>query len=176
MRNSTPIKLIAIILASGEGRRFGQPKSEARVQGELFSARIMRTLEEAGLRQMILAQGLATSSMLETLRQAMASCVPRADSYLIFPVDHPFVRAQSIRALTLAALPDTIIKPVFEGRSGHPIIIPASLDLTGDDAGGGLKGIIRNCALPCVYITVPDAGILRNINTVQDLRPSHKHP
>lgn len=165
--NSTPYRIIAVILASGQGSRFGQPKSEASVDGLRFSEHIIHTLNTAGIEDIILARDFHTASMLDTLRKALAE--RKADYYIIFPVDHPFVQADSIRVLINAVLPDTIIKPVFDGHSGHPIIIPDTLDLNREDSGEGLKGIIRGSGLPCKYIAVDDPGILRNINYLNDL-------
>jgi len=165
--NSTPYRIIAVILASGKGSRFGQPKSEASVDGMRFSEHIMHTLNAAGIEDIILARDYHTASMLGTLRKAVAE--RKADYYMIFPVDHPFVQADSVRVLLAALLPDTILKPVFDGHSGHPIIIPATLDLNRDDSGEGLKGIIRGSGMPCKYIAVDDPGILRNINRPEDL-------
>jgi len=174
LRNSTPYKMIAVILASGKGRRFGLPKSEARVNNELFSDLIQRTLNAAGIKDIILAKDLCTSSMLETLRLAIAGHNTPADYYLVFPVDHPFVSPASILKLCFSITPDTIIKPLFQGRTGHPIIIPASLDLKRDDHHQGLARIIKDSRLPSLCVEVNDPGILRNINRPQDLTQAQK--
>jgi CTP:molybdopterin cytidylyltransferase MocA len=167
LRNSTPSKLCAIILASGKGSRFGMPKSEARTEGLLFSELIMRSLKAAGVECIILAQDYHTDSMLETLREAISR--QSAEFYLIFPVDHPFVQSETLSLLIAAMAPDTIIKPSYKGRCGHPVIIPATLDLSLDDGGNGLKGIMQNARMPIQYIEVDDFGILRNINRPDDL-------
>ena len=167
LRNLTPSKLCAIILASGKGSRFGMPKSEARVDGLLFSELIIRSLKVAGVDSIICAKDYHTPSMLETIRQASAE--QSADFYIIFPVDHPFVQSETLRLLLAEIATDTIIKPSYKGRSGHPIIIPSSLDLSIDDDGEGLKGIMQKSALPIRYVEVEDIGILRNINRPDDL-------
>ena len=167
LKNSTPFDLCAIILASGKGSRFGKPKSEARMNGMLFSEHIIQTINDAGIKRIALANAYQTNSMLETLRQAVTE--NPATHYLIFPVDHPFVSSQTIQNLIDGIIPNAIIKPVHQNVSGHPIIIPASLDINTQDHGEGLKGIIQLSGLPNKYIHVDDPGILRNINRPGDL-------
>ena len=169
MPNSTPYKVTAIILASGQGLRYGKPKSEASIDGKLFSQKISTSLLEAGVRDIILADGEETASPLETLCVAVSKLYTKPDFYLIFPVDHPFVRSETISILLMSAFqnPDCVIKPEYFGRRGHPIIIPSSLDIF-VEAEAGLREIIRHSGVATVIVPVDDAGIMQNVNQVQD--------
>ena len=147
------------------------PKSEARVEGELFSERISRILRETGICNIILAKDYHTDSMLETLRKAIQSVPEKPDFYLIFPVDHPFVKPASIISLCQAIdSPNSIYRPIWAGKRGHPILIPSSLDLFQDDVDQGLKGIIINSQITICEIPVDDPGIIRNVNRPEDIR------
>ncbi|MCD8480847.1 MAG: hypothetical protein LRZ88_11985, partial [Candidatus Cloacimonetes bacterium] len=109
-----------------------------------------------------------TPSMLETIRQASAGQKARistSSSRWIILCAKP----ETLKLLIAEIATDTIIKPSYKGRSGHPIIIPSSLDLSIDDDGEGLKGVIQKAALPICYVEVEDFGILRNINRPDDL-------
>ncbi len=169
--DSTPYKIISVILASGKGKRFGMPKSEAMLSGVSFSETIRNTHREAGLQDVILAVGLNTPDMISTLREALASYPSTWDACLVHPVDHPFVRPQTIRLLCecSALYPECVVRPLFQGRRGHPILIPARLDLSADHHGQGLRGIIASSGLSHVDLKVDDPGILRNINYPNDL-------
>lgn len=165
--------VLAIILASGKGTRFGMPKAEAGFEGKSFLQMITDNLEKLGLNYFI-ARYSDTPDMLATLRKAVKEIRENgksASGYLVYPVDFPFVRKETISTLLSVfwQSPEAIIRPVCDGHRGHPVIIPASLDLDCDDQGFGLKGIIRNSTLPLIDIPVPDTGTLRNINTQEDL-------
>lgn len=179
--------VIAIILASGKGTRFGKPKAEADYKGFSFLDRIGATLKEAGVQNIHVAQNYVTPDMLATLKQAVTELEkgwildsagktnsPESQeysSYLIFPVDFPFVQAATIRTLVEAHYthPKAIIRPCYYGFCGHPIVIPSDLDLQADDHGKGLKGIISFCGKPVIDIQVQDEGIHKNINYQKDL-------
>ncbi len=171
MKQTEPV--LAIILASGKGTRFGIPKAEAGFEGKSFLQMIIANLQQTGLNYFI-ARYSGTPDMLETLRKAAKEIAENGNTpsaYLVFPVDFPFVKGETISTLLAVHLqsPQAVIRPVCDGLRGHPVIIPASLNLESDDQGLGLKGIIRNANLPLIDISVPDRGILRNINTQEDL-------
>ena len=164
--------IVAIVPASGKGRRFGQPKNKALHSGKTFTEMIRTALEEAGIKRVAIASGLETPDMLSTLRQAVRELKDsQATGYLIWPVDHPFVSAMTARALCEAFLaqPDAVIRPSYHGRSGHPVLIPAWLNLEQNDAGQGLAGLIRSQVCTVIDIPVDDASVLRNVNTLFDL-------
>ncbi len=165
-------EITAIIPASGRGERFGGPKADAVLGSATFLERIRTTLAAAGIMKVFVAQDFDTPNMLGTLRRSVRelSSSP-ARGYLIFPVDHPFVLAETVIAICAAWMhnPDAVYRPAYQGRTGHPVLIPAWLDLEQDDRGQGLAGIIRNHACTVVDLPVEDSAVLRNINTPKDL-------
>nr|MDK2851286.1 molybdenum cofactor cytidylyltransferase [Candidatus Cloacimonadota bacterium] len=163
-------KTFAIILASGKGSRFGMPKSKASFNGSLFSQKIMETLVSGGIEEIYLADDLKTDSMLDTIRQSISSLKEAADCYLIFPVDHPFVLSETISTMLQVsrANPDCVIKPEYRGHRGHPIIIPANLDLN-DCQYDNLRDLIRYSGIATLIVPVEDPGILMNINHPEDI-------
>lgn len=177
MKPSTNYSTItAIILASGKGIRFGKPKAEAEVDGVNFTSAITSILQKAGLEYIHVASGYPTGEMLETLKMAIKKLsdtgkTTACTGFLCFPVDFPFVSVKTISKLAEAHLakPEAIIRPSYQGYSGHPIIIPANLNLGSDDDGNGLRGVILHSKLPIHDIQVEDEGIHMNINTREDL-------
>lgn len=164
--------LAAIILASGRGTRYGAPKAEASLENGTFLDRILATLQAAGILSTLAALGLETPDMLSTLRQVAGHFTPdRHSGILIWPVDHPLVKPETVVALgeAFSAHPEAVLRPTYKGERGHPIILPAGFDLSGDDAGRGLAGIIRTNACTVIDLPVDDPGILRNINRPEDL-------
>ena len=170
--------IIAIIPASGKGSRFGSPKAEALLEGKTFAETIIETLKAAGLRSIHLASYADTDDMLATLRRARRELKDSgAAGYLIFPVDFPFVTADSVLRMIACfrKMPDKVVRPLHKGKPGHPVIIPAALDLEQPDNGKGLRGIIQASAMTIHDLDVNDPGILRNINTPKDMEDSLEH-
>jgi molybdenum cofactor cytidylyltransferase len=96
--------------------------------------------------------------------------MPGYDGYLVHPVDHPEVSSDTIRAL-MAAFGNAAVKPRYRSRAGHPVIIPSSLAamIEGTDVNGGLAAVIRSSGTPITLVDVEDPGVIRNINTKEDL-------
>ncbi len=167
--------LMAIILASGKGKRFGMPKAEAMLEGQSFLQKICNSLDQAGLAYLV-ARYPDTEDMLATLRRARAELLLQNsnDGYsglLVFPVDYPLVRPQTLASLAKVHYqsPEAVIRPVYNGLRGHPIVIPVSLELGSGVVQQGLKEIIRLSGMALLDLSVDDPGITRNINTQEDL-------
>jgi CTP:molybdopterin cytidylyltransferase MocA len=62
-----------------------------------------------------------------------------------------------------------VIRPSCNGKTGHPVLIPSSLDLFIDDNEEGLASIIRTQAKGIIDLPVEDKGILLNINRPENL-------
>lgn len=148
------------------------PKADALLDGRSFLEISQRLLFDAGLGYVFSAVDMGTETMLDTLRAAITLLRDRNPlGYMIHLVDHPFVDTSTLTTLAEAfsASPDAVFRPSHNGKCGHPIIIPAWVDIFADDQQMGLAGIIR--AQVCTVIDVPviDPGILRNINYPQEL-------
>ena len=160
------LKICAIILASGKGIRFGRPKAEALLEtGESFLQRAENLLQDCGLAGIRSVVGRDTPDMLSSLRVGISEC-PEMDSYLVFPVDFPYVSKETIHSLIQAAweYPGIVIKPTYRGDKGHPIVIPGSIDLSPEGASGGLAELIYRQGLTVLDLPVDDPGILINVN------------
>ncbi|MDD2229506.1 MAG: NTP transferase domain-containing protein [Candidatus Cloacimonetes bacterium] len=173
MTISTPSNnIIAIILASGKGTRFGTPKAEAGYGGKSFAQHIQDSLQAAGINRVYFANKYESPDMLATLRLAVSDIMTGdASGYLIFPVDFPFVQPDTITCLINAHLdnPNAFIHPVFDKRRGHPIIIPSATNLWLDDENMGLREVLNKNKLSHIDVSVMDAGVIGNINTREDL-------
>jgi len=160
----------AIILASGSGSRYGMPKSQATVDGLLFSQKISQSLLQAGVKKIFLAEDMTTDSMLQTLQQAVSQIPDIPRQFLVWPVDHPLVKSQTISELFEVARqnPDCVIKPEYLGQRGHPILIPSTLDLQQQEYHS-LRELIRYSGIGTVIVPVEDPAVVLNINKPDDL-------
>jgi molybdenum cofactor cytidylyltransferase len=166
-------RIAVIVLASGKGERFGMPKAEARLGDLNFSEAAEHLLRMAGLDNIHIARGLDTPDMLSTLRETVKSIdLQQLSGILVFPVDHPFILPATIVSLCeeFISHPDSVVRPVFEGKAGHPVIIPVWLDLDADDRGQGLAGLIREQVCTVIDVPVNDPAVLKNVNHPEDMQ------
>lgn len=163
-------ELQAIIPASGLGSRFGMPKADAEIDGSSFAVHITGLLKAGGVANIVLARYPDSPDMLSSIKRAVLEH-PGFKAWLIWPVDHIFVRPATLQALleTWTAMPDAVIRPVCDGRFGHPVIVPAWLDLEADHHDQGLAGLIREQVCTVIDVPVEDMGILRNVNRREDM-------
>jgi CTP:molybdopterin cytidylyltransferase MocA len=187
----------AVILAAGAGERLGGPKLRLESGGRPFLDCVLAAVTGAGCAPVVCVvraedrewsagrlepAGGAVVVNPEPERGALSSLrlgLDRLDSCagaLVAAVDHPFVTAATCRALAAAftARPDAVVKPVWDGRSGHPVVIPRELfaRVPREDRAGGLAEVIRGSGLREILLPVDDPGVCRNINFPADLDES----
>lgn len=179
----------AVILAAGSGTRIGIPKLKLKIDGDYFINLVVSKLKFAGIENIVCIvrnddkewfnQNVLSVPYLENLNpesgmihSVLLGINHFEDSYgvIVFPVDHPLVKTDTITSLieVFEAKYDSIVKPVFKGISGHPIIVPNRLFkfIKGSD---NLNLAIQNSGLQVLQLPVEDDGILKNINHKEDL-------
>ncbi|RPH95698.1 nucleotidyltransferase family protein [candidate division KSB1 bacterium] len=193
MNGASAPSLTSIILAAGRGLRMGMPKLACETDGQSFLERILTTLNRADCRPVtvVIAEeareyalpfaakiSMAVNpaperGMLSSIRIGMTSTAV-ADGYLLFPVDHPFVKPETVRALVseFALHPQAVIKPVYQERGGHPLIVPRVLQdyLLAHAQMESLRTAIHESGVQQIFLPINDEAVLRNINTPEDLR------
>jgi molybdenum cofactor cytidylyltransferase len=94
------------------------------------------------------------------------------EAFFTSPVDIPLVSPATIQRLMEAGEenPGKIVYPVFEGKRGHPPLIPAALApaILGWEKGGGLRAVLKSKESLALEIVVPDSFILFDIDTPED--------
>lgn len=182
--------VVAIILAAGEGKRIGLPKWQLPFEEKTFLERICLRLEDvpvAGWRCVVSGQSIPPflersqrvinphpeEGMLSSIFWGIKAHAKKTAGYLIIPVDHPFVMKHTYEKLldVFQSFPDQVIRPRYQGRLGHPIILP-KLSLTllsSEHFNKGLKKYLIDNKADFVDIDIDDPGVLKNINTWDDL-------
>ncbi len=88
---------------------------------------------------------------------------------LLHPADHPAVESATVRALFEESLrrPGRAILPEYEGRGGHPVLIPASLHskILADSGDDGLRGFWKRHAEARHRLPVRDAAVAMDVDT-----------
>jgi len=97
---------------------------------------------------------------------------PDSNHYLIYPVDFPFVKKETVTQL-IDVLNDNdavnCIKPTFKGRSGHPLVLGScAAKAIREKSNKPLNELLRECE--SVLLPTEDEGIHININTLDDIK------
>ena len=185
----------ALVMAAGGGTRFGGGKLTAdyRARPLILGAVEAALASEAELVTVVLGAGAARMEELlrplagqrlrmvtcanwqeglsASLRCGVESLPQSSDALLIFLGDMPDVPHRiSARLLAEIAGGAPAARPVYKGRSGHPValsarLLPGIADLTGDCGArmllAGVEGVVR--------IETDDHGCIRDIDTQADL-------
>ena len=180
----------------------GAPKALLDAGGESFLARIVAAQREGGCRPVIVVipeEGRLEAAVRTTgaevawnrepsagpitsMRAGLGVLEGRNPTGLLWhPVDFPLVPAPTIRALLDAALATfdaaredahALVVPRYSGRSGHPVVIGASLfpDLLDTQLRGGVRTVTRRHEDRRLYFDTQCAGVLQGIDTPEQYR------
>lgn len=184
-------RIAALILAAGAGERIGMPKWQIEFEGKTFLGIICDKLASVKLKDVIcvkrkefeIKNTLLKYVINPTPEHGMISSVYYGvkeyhdyDAYLIWPVDHPFVEVSMVNELKniFESNQEKVIRPIFNGITGHPIIIPNTFlsFLKTPDYCGGLRQLIKDSKAEILDLPVYDHNILKNVNLITDLELS----
>lgn len=185
----------AVVLAAGRSTRMGQPKAllPATRAGETFIERLVSTLIAGGIDDVVVVAGDVAAAIRTRLgfrarvvanpdvdRGQLSSIVVGLDvvdrpgvlAVMIAPVDQPLVSETTVRALADAWRRNRapIVRPVREGRHGHPVIFDRAVfdELRTADLSKGARAVVHAHAENLVEIAVDDDGAFANIDTPAD--------
>jgi nicotine blue oxidoreductase len=191
---TAPPEVWAGVLAAGAGRRLGgRPKATLDFRGTTFLETIVRTARRAGVAGVAVVlghhardvRGLAASLCdrvadnpdpdrgMGSSARVLAGVVPDGAALLLWPVDMPAVRTETIAALIEVGRlrPDNLVVPTTGGRAGHPPLLPPrlvdALRRLGDDERLDVF-VARLGGAPCTVL-VDDPGVVRDVDHTDDL-------
>jgi molybdenum cofactor cytidylyltransferase len=109
------------------------------------------------------------SDMAGSVKEGLKALHSNTSAILVFPVDHPLVSANTIKAIIDAhtSFPDKIIIPTHNSRKGHPAIFPRSI-IEEIFTLPTLRDIIHKEPQRIHVVRIQDQGVLLNMNTPAD--------
>ncbi len=192
------MRIVCVIMASGEGKRFGGNKLLASFRGAplyrgilkatapLFEASprdrlvVTRHMEiaawcwENGVR--LLLHDLPERNQAIRLALAALNCPgsPLPDGCLFCPADQPLVTEESLRRMikTFQEAPDRIVRLAYQGTAGSPVLFPAALfpELAALPPGTGGREVIRRHPELVTTVEAQFPEELKDIDTPEALR------
>ena len=188
----------AIVIAAGLSSRMGEFKPLLDIGGKPALLRLLSAISSAGLSRITVVTGHGHEAIETALAdngdgsvcllynkdykrgmfssiQAGIRTATEADAALLFPVDVPLVAAETIQVLIAVWEKGDLSRfavPFFEGKNGHPLLVPrayfdAILDYTGE---GGLKEIRNRHIAEMLRYETDDKGCVLDMDTPEDYR------
>ena len=190
------MNIVGLLLAAGSATRFGSDKLSHRLpHGVPIAVQAARHLN-AVIPSIFAVVRPETGPLADALSEhckvvvcenaaegmgASLACAARAagkaDGYLVALADMPFVRASSIAAVrdALASGAD-LAAPYFRARRGHPVGVSGRFfeDLLLSRGDEGARQLLAGNERRLVKVPVGDPGVVRDIDTPDDLAPPVK--
>jgi CTP:molybdopterin cytidylyltransferase MocA len=188
------VRIAAVLLAAGRGRRAGGPKALLRYGGATFLEHAVRLFSRPGVDRVVVVLGHDAGRIRETVRlpedvvvtlnedpdAGMLGSVLRglyaadafADAVLLHPVDHPLVEAETIDRVAEALRGGAVVAvPSFGGRRGHPggFARPAWGALRGASPAVGAREVLAAHPEWIVHVT-GGPGCVAGVDTPADYR------
>lgn len=177
----------AIILAAGISSRMGQPKLSLPFRGGTFLEHLAQTYRNLGVKRIIavvsdtsITAGPTLAGVevlhnprpeegpLSSMKIAIGILPPRWPGYFLHPVDHPAVAEGTLLDMINAwgVNPYKAIKPVFEGRGGHPLLMGRGWShlIQSLPEASTLRDLLQSHSGNVLALPVADPGTLLNVN------------
>ncbi len=187
----------ALVLAAGSSKRMGSPKALLEWRAETFVARICRVLLEGGATRVRVVVGGPHRPEIEDAVGGLPGAVqvvvnldpsegpissvrigiaatPTTGAYLIHPVDIPAIEPEDVATLIAAAERDPTadaVVPSIAMRRGHPLLLSAACAqrLLAPDAPATVRELLRAEGVQILHVVRENRGLLRDIDTPEDL-------
>lgn len=186
----TAAHITAVVLSAGASTRMGDFKPLLPLGKGTVIEQLVSTIKRAGICdiQIVLGhraqdvipvlkeEGVCwvinkdyTSEMMSSVKVGTGCLRPDSEALFILPVDIPLIRSQTLHSLsdTFRKERQSIVYPTFEGKRGHPPLIPRQYagELMQWAGKGGLKGFLEQYDRMSLDVPVFDEGILMDMDT-----------
>jgi CTP:molybdopterin cytidylyltransferase MocA len=177
-----------VLLAAGEGSRFGQPKALVELDGQTLAERGVNTLLAGGADPVFVVTGAAPveldgihtvynqqwrTGMGSSLRAALRALPPDVDAVVVALADQPLVGAEAVARLIAAYRAGAAVAvAAYEGKPRNPVLLarehwPEVIATAAGDQGA--RAFLRARPDLVTLIECGDTGRPDDIDTTADL-------
>jgi len=180
----------AVLTAAGCSSRMGDFKPLLPFGNSFIAASCVDRLRRAGVSEIIVVIGhrsgelraalesrsvcfsenpdYRTTEMFDSLKRGLASVSRDCKKIVVQPIDLPAILPQTIAALLRED--GQAVRPTYHGKSGHPIVLDASIlpQILAYGGGDGLRGALRAPGISVRELPVEDEGVLLDADTNED--------
>lgn len=181
----------AIVLAAGAGTRMGRQKLLLPFGGRTVIAHIVDQLRLADIQDVVVVVGADRDEvgealkdhavriarnpdygrgMLSSVRVGLSAAGADWSAALLALGDQPLIAPERVRAVIAAGDSERIVLPTFEGRRGHPMLLPRCYwdeAMTQHDAVG-LRGVLRAHGASVREVAADSSDVLSDMDTPAD--------
>jgi CTP:molybdopterin cytidylyltransferase MocA len=188
------VTVAAVVLAAGEGRRFGGPKAVAVLAGERLVDRAARLAREGGCDPVVVVAGAVAlevrgadvvdnpdwaSGMGSSLRAGLAVLPAAAGAAIVLLVDTPWIGPEAIRRLLAAHHSGArLAVATYAGKRGHPVLLDRAHwpGIAGSALGdSGARTFLEGRPDEVVEVDCTGTGSPTDVDVPADLvRPRHR--
>ncbi len=187
-------RIAAVVLAAGESKRMGKPKLVLPWGKETVIAKVVRTLMEVGLEDIIIVTGGASTlveAALESLKvrilqnpnfarsEMLASCQigfqalnPQTEAALVVLGDQPQIESEVVKSVLrlYEKSKPILIVPSYRMHRGHPWLIARELwmKVLALQPQETLRDFLTQNASLITYLPVDSASVLQDLDTPAD--------
>lgn len=185
------MKACAIVPAAGQGRRMGQDKALLDLGGRTAVERVADTCAQAGVESVLVVRARGAlplpamrdavrtvtvpgdGEMLDSVRAGLDAAGDALDAFLVFPVDHALVAADTCCGLLgrLRQRDARIVLPLYRGRPGHPVAFGGELaQEVRDPATASLRDVVRREPARVAVLPTTNPWVRSDLDQTSDLR------
>lgn len=184
-----------MVPAAGSAERFGGKKLLTPIDGQPLLDRTISVLLNGGVDRIVVVVGPnadeltrdvnafndprvrpvvnpdPSRGMFSSLQAGLAEA--EGDALVVLPADMPFVQSGTVAILldVFAARP-AIVSPRYQGKRGHPVVLPPALrdEIRAAEATMTLHDVLTRHPDQRVDVDVQDRGVVRDVDRVSDLK------
>ena len=183
--------VIALVLAAGRGRRFGQDKRCVVLDdGKTLLRATLDTLKPHFAQVRVVVRPEDSSDALQIDQEHLIrslnadrgmgfsiadgfSALPesQAKAAAVLLADMPCIEPETFQLLIEHAGADRIVRPEFHGRGGHPVLFGRDFwgNLSHLQGEEGARSVIHAHQDACIFIEVDDPGVLMDADRPDEL-------
>jgi|GEM_PF-227748 len=180
----------ALIVAAGLSSRMGNFKPLLKLGELTLAERAVLALRQGGCREIVIVTGYnaeqlkehlqiynptyihnenyATTKMFDSAKLGLAYLKNRCDKLLFLPIDTPLFSENIVKQLL--AYPAQAAVPSYQGTTGHPLLLNASLidKLLQHNGAGGMQGALLNAACTPDLLQTDEQGVTVDADTPEE--------